>query len=145
MNYLTQDVQFQLPETECHDLSINILKLPALAATLVVTRAPLEAATLEESFDQQIQKLERQVKNFRFHSREALMIGQPAQVPALEIRNEFVRGPEKVFQYQLACTLPGTRTMLALSYVKASPLTAADSEHWQAIKASVLLGQPAAS
>ena len=42
----------------------------------------------------------------------------------------------KVFQYQLALVLPGTRKMLALSYVKADTLGDAEAAHWATIKNS---------
>ena len=41
------------------------------------------------------------------------------------------------YQYQLALVLPGTRKMLALSYVKAQPLGDAEAEHWTRIKVSL--------
>ncbi|WP_208510519.1 DcrB-related protein [Variovorax paradoxus] len=137
MDYLTQDFRLALPDTAHQDMSVNILKFPALSATLVVTRGALEGQTLEQNFDQQMKRLSQQVKNFHFHDRRAVTVGAASDIPGLEIRNQFVRGPEKVFQYQLACQLPGVPVMLALSYVKAEPLGDADLAHWEAIKASL--------
>jgi len=142
MDYLTQDFRLALPDTACQDMSVNILKFPALSATLVVTRGALEGQTLAQSFEQQMKRLSQQVKNFHFHDRQDVTVGPDADIPGIEIRNQFVRGPEKVFQYQLACALPGARTMLALSYVKSEPLTDADLEHWKAIKASLAFTAP---
>ena len=142
MDYLTHDFRVALPDTEHQDMTVNIVKFPALASTLVITRGALEANTLEQSFDQQMKRLSQQVKNFHFHDRQAVAVGPDSGIPGIEIRNQFVRGPEKVFQYQLACTLPGTAVMLALSYVKAEPLTNADLAHWTAIKASLVFTAP---
>ncbi|PNB77245.1 DUF1795 domain-containing protein, partial [Pseudomonas sp. FW305-BF6] len=44
---------------------------------------------------------------------------------------------------QLALVLPGTRKMLALSYVKAEKLGDAEAAHWATIKSSLLFDVPA--
>ena len=45
-----------------------------------------------------------------------------------------------MFQFQLALVLPGTRQMLAMSYVKAQKLGDAEAAHWAQIKNTLVLG-----
>jgi hypothetical protein len=45
-----------------------------------------------------------------------------------------------VYQYQLVLVMPGTRNVLALSYVKPQPLGDAQAAHWEQIKHSLRLG-----
>lgn len=66
----------------------------------------------------------------------AVRVGSAQEVDALELRSQFNKGSEQVFQYQLALVLPGTHKMLALSYVKAQPLGDSDAAHWATIKQS---------
>jgi hypothetical protein len=53
------------------------------------------------------------------------------------LRSQFRKGEDAVYQSQLVLLSPGTRQMLALSYVKAEPLSDVDAVHWAAIKASL--------
>ncbi|MXR28642.1 DcrB-related protein, partial [Pseudomonas sp. PICF6] len=73
----------------------------------------------------------------------AVRLGANQEVEGIELRSQFNKGNEKVFQFQLALVLPGTRKMLALSYVKAEKLGDAEAAHWATIKGSLLFDVPA--
>lgn len=140
MTYRLNELQFQLPASELQDASINILKFPKLGTSLIVSRSLLaEGETLDSSLESQLQRLEQQVQELRFQAPQPVLLG-PAQVPGLELRSQFHKGSEQVFQFQLALVLPGTRQMLAMSYVKAQKLGAAEAAHWTQIKNSLALG-----
>ena len=143
MSYRLNEFQFALPPSELLDASINILKFPKLGTSLIVSRSLLaEGETLQGSFDSQLKKLEQQVQELRYQPGVAVRVGTAQEVDALELRSQFNKGNERVFQYQLALVLPGTRKMLALSYVKAQPLSDADAEHWASIKGSLNFDGP---
>lgn len=143
MSYRLNEFQFALPPSELLDASINILKFPELGTSLIVSRSLLaEGETLQGSFDSQLKKLEQQVQELRYQPGVAVRVGTAQEVDALELRSQFNKGNERVFQYQLALVLPGTRKMLALSYVKAQPLSDADAEHWASIKGSLNFDGP---
>lgn len=144
MQYSAQDVQLTLPTSDIDDLSMNIIKFPETGVTLVITRGLLaEGLSVAESFDAQITKLRQQTKNFQSQGRRVSKAGVDSDIAAVEIQNQFARGPEKVYQFQLACMLSESRRrMLALSYVKHSPLTEKDREHWESIKTTLKMLSP---
>ncbi|EPL06659.1 DcrB-related protein [Pseudomonas sp. CF161] len=143
MSYRLNEFQFALPPSELLDASINILKFPELGTSLIVSRSLLaEGETLQGSFDSQLKKLEQQVQELRYQPGVAVRVGTAQEVDALELRSQFNKGNERVFQYQLALVLPGTRKMLALSYVKAQPLDDTDAAHWASIKGSLNFDGP---
>jgi hypothetical protein len=105
---------------------------------LIVSRSFLaEDETLHSNFDAQLKRLEQQVKELRYQPALAIRVGAAQDIEALELRSQFSKGDEKVFQYQLALVLPGARKMLALSYVKAQPLGVPEAGHWATIKQSL--------
>jgi len=72
----------------------------------------------------------------------AVRLGAAQEVEGIELRSQFNKGTDKVFQYQLALVIPGTRKMLALSYVKADTLGDAEAAHWALIKNSLSFDVP---
>lgn len=138
MTYRINEFQFQLPASELQDATINILKLPALGTSLIVSRSLLaEGETLHSNFDDQLKRLEKQVQELRCLPSVPVRLGAAQEVEGIELRSQFSKGNDKVFQYQLALVLPGTRKMLALSYVKADKLGDAEAAHWATIKNSL--------
>jgi hypothetical protein len=138
MKYRINEFQFALPDSALQDASINILKFPALGTSLIVSRSFLaQDETLHSNFDAQLKRLEQQVKELRYQPALAIRVGAAQDIEALELRSQFSKGEEMVFQYQLALVLPGTRKMLALSYVKAQPLGEPEAGHWAPIKQSL--------
>jgi hypothetical protein len=133
MKFLLNEGSLQLPSDSFHDASINMLRFESLGTTLVVSRARLKnGETLEENFDSQVKKLESQMKDLRFQQKRVLNVGVGGSLAAIEVRNQFQNGKDYVYQMQLVCELPGQRVM-ALSYVKPSPLGDAEMEHWRII------------
>ena len=138
MTYRINEFQFQLPTTELLDATINILKFPELGTSLIISRSMLtEGETLHSNFDDQLKRLEKQVQDLRCQPGIDLRLGAAQEVDAIELRSQFNKGNDKVFQYQLALVIPGTRKMLALSYVKAQALGDAEAAHWALIKSSL--------
>lgn len=138
MSYRVNEFRLALPDAAVQDSSINILRFEALATSLIISRSLLaEGETLQSNFDGQLQRLQQQVKDLRMQPAQAVQVGADQAIAAIELSSQFSKGQEKVYQYQLALVLPGTRKMFALSYVKASPLGAAEAAHWAAIKQSL--------
>lgn len=144
MTYRINEFQFQLPPSELLDATINILKFPELGTSLIVSRSLLaDGETLQSNLDEQLKRLEKQVQDLRAQPGVAVRLGANQEVDGIELRSQFNKGNEKVFQFQLALVLPGTRKMLALSYVKAEKLGDAEAAHWATIKGSLLFDVPA--
>ncbi|CAN1606253.1 DUF1795 domain-containing protein [Pseudomonas sp. B21-028] len=144
MTYRINEFQFQLPPSELLDATINILKFPELGTSLIVSRSLLaDGETLQSNLDDQLKRLEKQVQELRCQPGATVHLGANQEVEGIELRSQFSKGNEKVFQYQLALVLPGTRKMFALSYVKAEPLGDAEAAHWATIKGSLLFDVPA--
>lgn len=137
MSYRLNEFRFALPDATVQDSTINILRFEALGTSLIVSRSLLaEGETLHSNFDGQLQRLQQQVKDLNFHPAQAVRVGATG-IDAIELSSQFSKGQEKVYQYQLAFVLPGTRRMFALSYVKPQPLGEAEAAHWLAIKQSL--------
>lgn len=144
MTYRINEFQFQLPPSELLDATINILKFPELGTSLIVSRSLLaDGETLQSNLDEQLKRLEKQVQDLRAQPGVAVRLGANQEVEGIELRSQFNKGNEKVFQFQLALVLPGTRKMLALSYVNAEKLGDAEAAHWATIKGSLLFDVPA--
>ncbi|SDX15634.1 hypothetical protein SAMN05444064_11417 [Pseudomonas syringae] len=140
MVYRLNEFQLQLPDSELLDASINILKFPALGTSLIVSRSQLaEGETLQSNFDAQLKRLEQQVQDLRYQPVHNTRLGADQSIEGIELRSQFSKGTEKVFQFQLALVLPGTRKMIALSYVKAQPLGDAEVAHWATLKQTLTL------
>ncbi|QXI28450.1 DcrB-related protein [Pseudomonas vanderleydeniana] len=140
MTYRLNEFQFQLPDSELLDASINILKFPELGTSLIVSRSLLgEGEDLRSNFDSQLKRLEQQVQELRYQPRQDVRLGADQSLDAIESRSQYSKGADKVYQFQLAFVLPGTRKMTALSYVKAQPLGDAEAAHWARIKHSLAL------
>lgn len=138
MTYRLNEFSFTLPDPQVQDASINILKFGDLGTSLIVSRSVLgDAETLHSNFNTQLERLGQQVQDLRHEPLQTLHVGVNQEVEAIELRSQFSKGNEKIWQYQLALVLPGTRRMLALSYVKAQPLGAAEAAHWASIKQSL--------
>lgn len=138
MTYRLNEFSFALPDPQVQDASINILKFGDLGTSLIVSRSVLgDAETLHSNFNTQLERLGQQVQDLRHEPLQTLHVGVNQEVEAIELRSQFSKGNEKIWQYQLALVLPGTRRMLALSYVKAQPLGAAEAAHWASIKQSL--------
>ncbi|MCQ3001630.1 DUF1795 domain-containing protein [Pseudomonas syringae] len=139
MTYRINEFQFDLPQSgDMQDATINILKFADLGTSLVISRSLLtEGETLQSNFDAQLKRLEQQVKALRYQPGQSVRIGAAQDIEGIELRSQFSKGAEHVYQYQLALVLPGTRKMIALSYVKAQPLGEAEAAHWATIKNSL--------
>ncbi|AIR88615.1 DcrB-related protein [Pseudomonas cremoricolorata] len=138
MTYRLNEFRFALPDARVTDTSINILRFDALGTSLIVSRSLLaEGETLQSNFDGQLQRLQQQVKDLHFVPASAVKVGAAQDIDAIELSSQFSKGQDKVYQYQLALLLPGTRKMFALSYVKPQPLGAAEAAHWAQLKQSL--------
>jgi hypothetical protein len=138
MNYLINEAQFTLPDAAVQDASINILKFAHLGTTLVVSRSPLaDGETLQSNFEAQLKTLEQQETYLRYSPVQAVKVGTAQDVDAYEVQNSFNKGSDSFYQYQLALQLPGTRRLIALSYVKTQPLGPAEAAHWATLKSTL--------
>ncbi|MEQ7922636.1 DcrB-related protein [Xanthomonas sp. WHRI 1810A] len=138
LSYRLNECRFALPHSDVQDASINILKFAESGTSLIVSRSMLaKGETLRGNFDGQLKRLEQSVQALQFQPFETVFVGEAGSIEALELLSQFSKASERVFQYQLVLVVPGTRQMLALSYVKAEPLGEADAAHWAAIKGSL--------
>nr|BFE92940.1 hypothetical protein GCM10020185_34760 [Pseudomonas brassicacearum subsp. brassicacearum] len=140
MTYRLNEFQFQLPPSELLDATINILKFPELGTSLIVSRSLLtEGETLQSNLDDQLKRLEKNRSRTCAANRAPPCAWAPTRKSKpSNCAASSTRAMKKVFQFQLALVLPGTRKMLALSYVKAEKLGDAEAAHWATIKGSLL-------
>lgn len=139
MEYLTKEVQLQLPDDNFRDATINILMFHDLKTTLVISRGELkESETLESNFEDQIKKFKTQRIEFRYEEQYPINVGINKDIPAIEVKNQFKQGNQLNYQMQMACVIPNTRKTLFLSYMKNDqPLGENELNHWQSIKNSL--------
>lgn len=139
MQYTTNEIDLALPTDAMQDLSVNVLVFKDLGTTLMIGRGYLQEDehSLAESFSRQMVKLKRQVQAFKSTPQQEIMIGAKNDIAAIENSNQYIRGREHTYQYQLAYLLPNSRKMIAMNYVKQTPLGEIEEKHWQQIKASI--------
>ena len=137
MNYLLNEGAVALPSDSFFDGSINIIRFDKLGTSLIITRGKLqEGETFEEHFEGQFRKLESQMKEVRTQGRANVQIGKKSDIQAIEVRTQYKDGKNRVYQCQLVWEMPGELVM-AMSYVKTSPLGEAEAQHWEMIKAGI--------
>lgn len=91
------------------------------------------------NFTEQLKKLEQQVQELRYQPLQNVRVGARQDVDALEVHNQFGRGGECIYQYQLGLIVPGTRQLLALSYIKAQPMGDLENAQWTGLKNTLVL------
>lgn len=139
MSYRTQELQLQLPSADMQDGSINILRFASLGTSLVITRGTLgDGETLLSHFQDQLGKLEKQLKEMKTSPIGGTRVGPAGDMEAVELRSQFIKGNDHVYQFQLGVEL-ANRKILSLSYVKPQPLGEAEAAHWDSIKRSLIL------
>jgi len=135
MQYITNEASLKLPSEAIKDTTVNVIRFPDLETTLVFSRSELaEHETLESSLEEQLKRMGKAVSSLRFSQRKAIKFGKNQDIDAIELSNQFIKGKDSVYQYQLACIIPGTRTLFAISYAKGSALGEAEATQWQYIK-----------
>jgi len=136
--YFSNDIAISMPETEYIDGTINVIRMPTLDASLVVSRGLLdEGETLESSIDLQMARLDKQVKNLHYTGKQPVMVGRQRDIAGFEMHSRYIRGEALVYQYQLGLLAPGTRLMVALGYSCAHEPVETDIAYWETVKASI--------
>ena len=137
MNYSLNEGVIDLPSAEYFDGSINIIRFDKLGTSLVITRGKLQdGETVESNFEGQLKKLKSQMKEVKFQGRTDVLFGKVSNISGIEIRSQYRDGDKRVYQLQLVWGLPGNRVM-AMSYIKPSPIGETESQHWDVIKSGV--------
>lgn len=117
------------------DSTINMLRLNDPDAALIISRGQMQSEDeLSAQVEQQMKKLETQVKALRYTPVQKVLLGINQQIEGLEIQSQFLRGHERVWQYQVAFVLPDSRIMMAVTYARAAALTETDTARWEEIK-----------
>ncbi|MBK0779635.1 DcrB-related protein, partial [Escherichia marmotae] len=93
-----------------------------------------EGDELASQVEQQMKKLEKQVRELHHTPVQVTRVGINDAEEGLEIQSQFLRGNEQVYQCQVAFVLPGERVMMAFTYARTTPLTPADMTRWAEIK-----------
>lgn len=137
MKYLTNDFALELPDSPVQDTTMNLLKFPELGLTLVVSRAPYEQSSFKESFDSQLRKMKASLKGYKIIEQKAVQL--PGIGEGLEVINEFVQPPGKVYQVQLAYQIKNLKEMMVLTYVKTAPISEEDYLGYMKIRDSILM------
>ena len=123
------------------DESIHILKFPAQAASLVITRALLDDKQNAESYiAKQMAALKINMPDFTAGERTVTELGCESDnikaLTAVEIPLQFTKNGTPIYQILLSTQLPNTNKLLVLTYGKTEPLSENDKAFWQALKAS---------
>ncbi|MEO3988803.1 DcrB-related protein [Pseudocitrobacter cyperus] len=135
MNYLINEGTLTLPWA-AEDDSVNILKFPALGASLVVTRAVLrDNMTVDNYITTQMAALRKSMKNFIAGDRITVPFSvDPAAMNATEIHCEFEQQGQRLYQCLLISQ--SGQSLLVLAWSQTRPFTPADIQHWKDIRAS---------
>ena len=140
--YFINEATLTLPGAVVQDSTVNIIRLAKPEAALIISRGAMnEGDEVGPLIDQQLEKLSSQVKELHYTGRQSIRLGPDDDIEGFEVKNQFIRGNERVHQYQAAFVLPGTRIMMALTYAKSTPFTEDDKAQWVFIKKQLVLRQ----
>ena len=133
--YYLNETVVTFPGNIIQDSTINMLRLSDPDAALIISRGQMqEGDELASQIEQQMKKLEKQVKDLHYTPVQVTRVGINDGEEGLEIQSQFLRGNEQVYQCQVAFVLPGERVMMAFTYARTTPLTPADMTRWAEIK-----------
>ncbi|EEC0297124.1 DUF1795 domain-containing protein [Salmonella enterica subsp. enterica] len=117
------------------DSTLNMIRLSDPDAALIISRGKMQDGDeLVSQVEQQMKKLEKQVKELRYTPAHVVRLGVDGKMEGLEIQSQFIRGNERVHQYQVAFVLQGSQVMMALTYARSTALTETDAIRWTDIK-----------
>ncbi|KDS05680.1 hypothetical protein SEEH4316_01207 [Salmonella enterica subsp. enterica serovar Heidelberg str. RI-11-014316] len=112
-----------------------MIRLSDPDAALIISRGKMQDGDeLASQVEQQMKKLEKQVKELRYTPAQVVRLGIDGKMEGLEIQSQFIRGNEHVYQYQAVFVLQSSRVMMALTYARSTALTEADRGRWADIK-----------
>ncbi|HGY3716624.1 TPA: DcrB-related protein [Citrobacter gillenii] len=133
MDYLISEGTLVLP-SHIEDDSVNILKFPALGASLVVTRAVLQdGMTAEKYITSQMAALRKSMKNFISGDRTTVPFSIDPVMTATEIHCEFEQQGHRLYQFLLVSQ--SGQSLLVLTWSQPRPFSPVDIQHWKDIRA----------
>ncbi|HDC2122164.1 TPA: DcrB-related protein [Salmonella enterica] len=133
--YYTNEAVLSFDGNISQDSTLNMIRLSDPDAALIISRGQMqEGDELAPQIEQQMKKLEKQVKDLHYTPVQTIRVGINDGEEGLEIQSQFLRGNERVYQYQAAFVLPGRRVMMALTYARTAPFTEQDVQRWADIK-----------
>ena len=137
MKYISQNCDFDLPEVDIKQTSVTIVKIEEKSITLVITRAPFDQKSFEESFDFQIGKIKEKLKQYKIHEKN--IVALPNGLRGIELRNEFIQGSERIHQLQFACQLGEKKEMVVIVFAKNTGYSEEDEIIWDNLKNSLIV------
>lgn len=106
--YYLNETVVTFPGNIIQDSTINMLRLSDPDAALIISRGQMqEGDELASQIEQQMKKLEKQVKDLHYTPVQVTRVGINDGEQGLEIQSQFLRGNEQVYQCQVAFVLPG--------------------------------------
>ncbi|ENZ1854950.1 DcrB-related protein [Salmonella enterica] len=134
-NYYINEAILSFSGNISQDSTLNMIRLSDPDAVLIISRGKMQDGDeLASQVEQQMKKLEKQVKELRYTPAQVVRLGIDGKMEGLEIQSQFIRGNEHVYQYQAVFVLQSSRVMMALTYARSTALTEADRGRWADIK-----------
>lgn len=134
-NYYINEAILSFSGNISQDSTLNMIRLSDPDAALIISRGKMQDGDeLASQVEQQMKKLEKQVKELRYTPAQVVRLGIDGKMEGLEIQSQFIRGNEHVYQYQAVFVLQSSRVMMALTYARSTALTEADRVRWADIK-----------
>lgn len=134
-NYYINEAILSFSGNISQDSTLNMIRLSDPDAALIISRGKMQDGDeLASQVEQQMKKLEKQVKELRYTPAQVVRLGIDGKMEGLEIQSQFIRGNEHVYQYQAVFVLQSSRVMMALTYARSTALTEADRGRWADIK-----------
>ena len=108
--YYLNETVVTFPGNIIQDSTINMLRLSDPDAALIISRGQMqEGDELASQIEQQMKKLEKQVKDLHYTPVQVTRVGINDGEQGLEIQSQFLRGNEQVYQCQVAFVWPGAQ------------------------------------
>ncbi|MCJ8087162.1 DcrB-related protein, partial [Staphylococcus aureus] len=120
-NYYINEAILSFSGNISQDSTLNMIRLSDPDAALIISRGKMQDGDeLASQVEQQMKKLEKQVKELRYTPAQVVRLGIDGKMEGLEIQSQFIRGNEHVYQYQAVFVLQSSRVMMALTYARST-------------------------
>ncbi|EIT2540443.1 DcrB-related protein, partial [Salmonella enterica] len=105
-NYYINEAILSFSGNISQDSTLNMIRLSDPDAALIISRGKMQDGDeLASQVEQQMKKLEKQVKELRYTPAQVVRLGIDGKMEGLEIQSQFIRGNEHVYQYQAVFVL----------------------------------------
>ncbi|WPO93508.1 DcrB-related protein [Buttiauxella sp. HR94] len=140
MKYTFQEGAFSLFPAAWRDTSMTVLCDDESGLSVVVSRGTIpEGSDAEKEFHRQWDVLRTHMEEITQSDFQRVTAGADSNIPATEVKTEYERSGQRLWQRQLAVQIPDKPVLMIFTLSALRPFTDEDGERWDALKQTLTL------